>query len=52
MLEASAGVLYIIGPLYNPVVIDSGAVLEFGVPNNNTNGSGGFVDFSRHRRDA
>jgi hypothetical protein len=44
MLEASAGTLYITGPLYNPVVIDSGAVLEFGAPNNtgalnNTNGS-------------
>jgi hypothetical protein len=38
-LEASAGTLYITGPLYNPVFIDSGAVLEFGAPNNNTNGS-------------
>ena len=38
-LEASAGVLYIIAPLYNPVTIDSGAVLEFSVPNNNTGGA-------------
>ncbi len=37
VLEASAGTLYIIGSLYAPMAIDSGATLEFGVADNSAN---------------
>ena len=39
MLEATSGLLYITGPLYNPVAIDSGAIVEFGAPDNGVNGN-------------
>jgi hypothetical protein len=40
VLEASVGTLYITGQLNNGAAIDSGAILEFGVPNNSIGSNG------------
>ena len=37
-IEATAGTIYVTGPLNNRVVIDSGATAEFGAANNTANG--------------